>query len=131
LCEPHDTDIGNNTLAEVALVGGQIPEARVSRDDCLRRKKSQCFFCNDCSPELEVTIHSRHLVALVHVLERLEKRRLGVAVLRREEELIFAVVVFGPNVQGLCKPATQLRIDLLDVRRDYTVMADRQIDALL
>ena len=51
--------------------------------------------------------------------------------LRRKEELIFAVIVFGPNVQGLCEPATQLRIYLLDIGRDYTVMADRQIDALL
>ena len=101
LCKPDNANICHDALAEVALVGGQIPEARVSRANLLCREKSQRLIRNDCSPELEVPVHPRHLVALVYVLESLEERRLVATILRCEEELIFAVVEFGPDVQGL------------------------------
>lgn len=98
MSEPDNADVRNDTLAEVALIGGQIPEALIPSDDLFRRQQRERLFRNYGGTQLQVTEHARHLVALVDVLERLEQRRLEVTVLRAEEKLVFTVVKLRPDV---------------------------------
>ena len=103
----------------------------ISRDHLLRRQQRQSLLSYDGRSQLQVSVHARHLIALVDILESLEQGRLVVAILRREEELILAVVELRPDVQRLCLAAAEFGIHLFNIGRYYAVVANRQVDTLL
>mmetsp|Transcript_33940 Transcript_33940/g.81411 ORF Transcript_33940/g.81411 Transcript_33940/m.81411 type:complete len:210 (-) Transcript_33940:143-772(-) len=123
--KPHSAHVGDDEGPQVALVGGEVPNAVDLLVHLLVREHDELLLADDGAPKFQISIELGGLIAFEDRLDCGEQPR-AVLHQRCEDELEAGGVVARHDIERLAVP-TKLRVHRADIHARDAVEANTQI----